>query len=168
MLCVVYSKGIKFKKERLMKMKKRTLNNLISLVLSNILLLLIVFIPANAAVKEEVSPCYNNVVSTDTFVSISNSGVIKTTNSYTGDRTVTTKAVITTYIEKKVLGLFWIRVDIGQVNDEWVDTIYNYEYTGSHSTQLPSTGTYRVTVKYIIYGSGGVADTIVKEVEKSY
>lgn len=151
-----------------MKMKKHALRNLVSLVLSNVLLLLIVFIPANAAVKEEVSPCYNNVVSTDTFVTISSSGIIKTTNSYTGNRTVTTKAVITTYIEKKVLGLFWSRVDIGQTNDEWVDTIYNYEYTGSHSHQLSSTGTYKVTVEYVIYGSGGSADTITKTIEKNY
>lgn len=149
-------------------MKKITLKKLISLILSYVLLLLIVLVPAKAAIKEEIEPCYNNVVSTDTFVSISNSGIIKTTNSYTGDRTVTTKAIITTYIEKKILGLFWSRVDIGQTNDEWVDTIYNYEYIGSHSHQLTATGTYRVTVEYVIYGSGGSADTITKEVEKVF
>lgn len=116
----------------------------------------------------EAVPYYNNVNSTNSSASISSSGVLTVTNRYVGSSSVTTKAIITTYVEKKVLGLFWSRVDIGQTNDEWVDTIYNYTYTGSHSVQLSSTGTYRVTVEYVIYGSGGSADTITKEIEKTY
>lgn len=149
-------------------MKKYTLKKLVSLILANVLLLLIVFVPAKAAVQDEVAPCYNNVVTANSTVAISSSGVATITNMYNGFQNVTTKAVITTYIEKKILGIFWSRVDIGQTNDEWVDTIYNYKYSGSHSVQLPSTGTYRVTVEYVIYGSGGAADTITKEFEKSY
>lgn len=151
-----------------MTMKKYTLKKLVSLILANVLLLLIVFVPANAAVQDEIAPCYNNVVSVSSVASVSSTGVLKVTNSYNGDSSVTSKAVITTYIEKKTLGIFWSRVDIGQTNDEWVDTIYNYKYSGSHSVQLPSTGTYRVTVEYVIYGSGGAADTITKEIEKNY
>ncbi len=120
------------------------------------------------AKADEAVPFYNNVNSTNSSASISSSGVLTVTNRYVGSSSVTTKAIITTYVEKKVLGLFWSRVDIGQTNDEWVDTIYNYTYTGSHSVQLSSTGTYRVTVEYVIYGSGGSADTITKEIEKSY
>ena len=149
-------------------MKKYTLKKLVSLILANVLLLLIVFVPAKAAVQDEIAPCYNNVVSVSSVASVSSSGVLKVTNSYNGDSSVTSKAVITTYIEKKTLGIFWSRVDIGQTDDEWVDTIYNYKYSGSHSIQLPSTGTYRVTVEYVIYGSGGAADTITKEIEKNY
>lgn len=149
-------------------MKKYTLKKLVSLILANVLLLLIVFVPAKAAVQDEIAPCYNNVVTTNSTVSISSSGVATITNMYNGFQNITTKAVITTYIEKKTLGIFWSRVDIGQTNDEWVDTIYNYKYSGSHSVQLPSTGTYRVTVEYVIYGSGGAADTITKEIEKVF
>lgn len=149
-------------------MKKLALKKLLSLILVNVLLLLISSIPVKAAMKEEIAPCYNNVISADTLVSISSSGIIKVTNSYTGANSVTSKAVITTYIEKKILGIFWSRVDIGQTNDEWVDTIYNYKYSGSHSVQLPSTGTYRVNVEYVIYGSGGSADTITRQIEKNY
>lgn len=149
-------------------MKKYTLKKLVSLMLANVFLLLIAFVPAKAAVNEDVAPCYNNVVSVSSVASISSTGVLKVTNSYSGDSSVTTKAVITTYVEKRVLGLFWSRVDIGQTDDEWIDTIYDYEYSGSHSIQLSSTGTYRVTVEYVIYGSGGTADTITKEIEKSY
>lgn len=149
-------------------MKKYTLKKLISLIMANVFLLLIAVVPANAAVQDEVAPCYNNVVTANSTVAISSSGIATITNMYNGFQNVTTKAVITTYIEKKTLGIFWSRVDIGQTDDEWVDTIYNYKYSGSHSVQLPSTGTYRVTVEYVIYGSGGVADTITKEIEKSY
>lgn len=149
-------------------MKKYTLKKSISFVLANVLLLLIVFVPAKATTIEDVSPFYNNVISVSSNASISSTGVLKVTNSYTGDSSVTTKAIITTYIEKKILGIFWSRVDINQTNDEWVDTIYNYKYSGSHSIQLPSTGTYRVTVEYVIYGTGGSADTITKEIQKTY
>lgn len=149
-------------------MKKYTLKKSISFVLASVLLLLIVFVPAKATTIEDVSPFYNNVISVSSNASISSTGVLKVTNSYTGDSSVTTKAIITTYIEKKILGIFWSRVDINQTNDEWVDTIYNYKYSGSHSIQLPSTGTYRVTVEYVIYGTGGSADTITKEIQKTY
>lgn len=151
-----------------MTMKKYTLKKSISFVLASVLLLLIVFVPAKATTIEDVSPFYNNVISVSSNASISSTGVLKVTNSYTGDSSVTTKAIITTYIEKKILGIFWSRVDINQTNDEWVDTIYNYKYSGSHSIQLPSTGTYRVTVEYVIYGTGGSADTITKEIQKTY
>ena len=114
-------------------MKKHTLKKLLSLILANVLLLLIVFVPAKAAVQDEIAPCYNNVVSVSSVASVSSTGVLKVTNSYNGDSSVTSKAVITTYIEKRTLGIFWSRVDIGQTNDEWVDTIYNYKYSGSHS-----------------------------------
>lgn len=120
------------------------------------------------AYADEAVPFYNNVYSVSSTASISSSGLLTVTNSYTGSSSVTTKAVITTYVERKTLGIFWSRVDIGQTNDEWVDTIYNYSYTGSHSHQLSKTGTYRVTVEYVIYGSGGSADTITKEIQKTY
>ena len=66
------------------------------------------------------------------------------------------------------MGLFWTRVDIGTTNDEWVDTINNYRYTGSRTHQLSSSGTYRVTVNFKIYGSGGTADEIEKDIKFSY
>ena len=79
---------------------------------------------------------------------------------YTGLSGKTTKVVITTYIEKKTLGLFWSRVENGQPNNQWVDTSYTF--------QLSSTGTYRVTVTYKVYGSGGAADEIKCVMKDSY
>lgn len=116
----------------------------------------------------EVTPRYNNTVTVTTSGDISSGGLMSVTNRYIGISGTTTKAVITTYIEKKVLGLFWTRVDIGTTNDEWVDTVYDYTYSISHTTQLSSKGTYRATVTYEIYGIGGSPDVIVKTLEKTY
>lgn len=122
----------------------------------------------HAHAADIATPYYNNVVTTDSTASISSSGKLTVRNSYDGEDGVTTKAIITTYVEKKVLGLFWTRVDIGTTDDEWVDTIYDHVYTGSHSIQLSSEGTYRITVKYVVYGTGGAADEIDWEFEREY
>lgn len=126
--------------------------------------------PVSAAVasENEIMPLYNNVASVTANMGISDSGKMTINYSYTGSSSVTTKAIITTYIEKRTLGLFWTRVDNGQTDKQWVDTINNYRYTGSRTYQLSSTGTYRVTINYKIYGSGGSADEIEKQITASY
>ena len=121
-----------------------------------------------AHATEVVTPYYNNTLSARTTISISSTGELSVVNAYHGFQGVTTRAVITTYVEKKFLGLFWTRVDIGTADDQWVDTINNYYYTGGHSLQLRSKGTYRVTVTFTIYGSGGAADEIECQETKTY
>lgn len=59
-------------------------------------------------------------------------------------------------------------MDNGQTDDQWVDTIKNYRYSGSRTYQLSSSGTYRVTVAYKIYGSGGSADNVEQQIKDSY
>lgn len=117
---------------------------------------------------EIATPYYNNTLSARTTISISSTGELSVVNAYHGYQGVTTRAVITTYVEKRVLGLFWTRVDIGTTDDQWVDTINDYYYTGGHSIQLSSKGTYRVTVSFKIYGSGGTADEIECQETKTY
>lgn len=126
--------------------------------------------PVSAAVasENEIMPLYNNVSNATATMSINDSGKMTITYTYTGSSSVTTKAVITTYIEKRTLGLFWTRVDNGQTDKQWVDTINNYKYSGSRTYQLSSTGTYRVTINYKIYGTGGAADEIEKQITASY
>ncbi len=127
------------------------------------------FLPFSlVATAQDIMPCYNNVEYVETRATISSSGEMTITNIVRGEDGFFTRAVITTYVEKRILGIFWSRVDIGQTNDEWIDTIYTNVYSGTHSVQLPSTGTYRVTVEYVIYGSGGSPDTITQEVKKTY
>lgn len=133
-------------------------------------LTIVPFCPVSAAVADgnEIMPMYNNVSSASANININNSGKMTITYQYYGSSAVTTKAVITTYIEKRTLGLFWKRVDIGTTNDEWVDTKYDSTYIGSRTHQLSSTGTYRVTVVYKIYGTGGSADEIECRAQDSY
>lgn len=121
--------------------------------------------PASAS---ELMPLFNNVSSVLNPVTISDSGKLTVTNQYYGYDGTTTKAVITTYVEKKTLGFFWTRIDIGQTDNQWVDTLYGYKNSVAHSLQLESTGTYRVVSIFVIYGTGGTSDEIEKITEKTY
>lgn len=123
---------------------------------------------ASDTLGNDIMPRYNNASSVDTQMSISSSGKMTINYCYEGFPSLTSKAVITTYIEKRTLGLFWNRVDIGQTDNQWVDTIAKYTYDGTRTYQLSSSGTYRVTVTYKIYGTGGSTDTITTEVKDSY
>ena len=146
-------------------MKKNILKRMLSFIAMCMVLISTVSFIANA---EEILPRYNNVSYAESNVTISSSGKMTITNSFSASASVFTKANIKTYIEKKTLGLFWTRVDIGQTDDEWNDVTYDNVYSGTHSHQLEKTGTYRVTVEYVIFGSGGAADTITREIEKTY
>lgn len=115
-----------------------------------------------------MTPYYNNVVTVDSAETISSSGKLTARYSYDRSRGVTTRAVNATYVEKKTLGLFWSRVDIETTNDEWVDTISHYTYTESYSVQLASTGTYRITFKFVVYGNDRLADEITQVKELKY
>ena len=111
---------------------------------------------------------FNNTILASSVAAVSSSGLLTVTNQYQGIPGKTTKGELTTYIEKKTWGLFWKRVDIGEPNNEWYDVIYNYVYAGDHTFQLPSKGTYRITVVYVISGSGGAPDTITRTIKKTY
>lgn len=111
---------------------------------------------------------YNNIVTATSASSISDNGLLTVTNIYQGIKGTTTKGEITTYVEKRTLGFFWTRVDIGQPNNQWLDVVYDYSYYGSHTFQLSSHGTYRITVIYVISGTGGDPDTITQTITKTY
>ena len=111
---------------------------------------------------------YNNTVLASSVASISENGLLTVDNQFLGIRGKTTKGEIATYIDKRILGLFWTRVDIGQPNNQWRDVVYDYIYNGTHTFQLSSHGTYRITVTYVISGSGGEADTITQTITKTY
>jgi len=122
-------------------------------------------ITAKAAVPEKryVTPSY--VSST---MAISDQGVMTITYQYSSDSSNTSKVEITTYIEKRTLGIFWTRVDIGTPDNQWIDTIYNYRYTGSRTYQLSDTGTYRAKVTYNFYNNYVLTDTVECEDTDTY
>ena len=173
--CCIYveSKGAVISVPNLERREK--VKNKASKIVVGVLAICLLVVPFEAVYAEPampdsgiVMPLYNNVVVTACSMNISDSGMMIISYMYSGYEGVTSKAVITTYIEKKVLGLFWQRVDIGTINNVWSKTINEFMYTGSRYYQLSSTGTYRVNVKYEIYGSGGDVDVISYEKSDTY
>ena len=120
------------------------------------------------AAAQMVEPYFNNTVTASNRASVSSSGELTITNSFTAGKNVFSKAIVTTYVEKKVLGLFWSRVDIGQTDNKWIDVRYDNVYDGTHSVQLSDKGTYRVTTEFVVYGSGGPADTVTETATTEY
>ncbi len=143
----------------------KTTRRILALV-QTVLLLAGLAIPALAA--GEITPYYNNTSNDQNSASVSESGVLSILNRHRGIEGTTSKVVITTYVEKKILGLFWSRVDIGQPDNQWVDTTYNINYSKTYTHQLTSTGTYRVTTIFIVSGTGGADDEIVRTSEVTY
>lgn len=143
----------------------KTTRRILALVQA-VLLLAGLAIPALAA--GEITPYYNNTSNTRTVAYISDNGILNVTNRFNGFQGVTSKVVITTYVEKKILGLFWSRVDIGQPDDQWEDTAYGAIFNSTHTHQLTSTGTYRVTAIFVVSGVGGADDTITNTYEVTY
>ncbi len=121
----------------------------------------------NTASAALIEPRFNNTVSASSTASISDSGLLTITNQFKGIKDKTTTGEITTYIEKKS-GLTWDRVNIGTPDNQWYDVVNDYTYIASHTFQLNSQGTYRVTVIYVISGSGGSSDTITRTITKTY
>lgn len=60
--------------------------------------------------------------------------------------------VVKTYIEKKVLGFFWNRVETGTKDNEWTDKFNKKFYVGSHTVKLTESGTYRATLEIYVGG----------------
>ena len=120
-----------------------------------------------SASAAEIVPYWNNTSSTTTNFSISSSGKATITMSCSGDSNFT-RVNIVSYIEKKTLGLFWTRVEIGTNNNEWKDSSNRNPYTQTRSTTLSSKGTYRAVVTYTVEGTGGSDDVIKDTIEDKY
>lgn len=137
-------------------------------IISMFLLTIMVCTLALSVSAAVVQPRLNNTASTSTNFTINSSGKATISAVYNGYKDITTGAVVTSYIEKKTLGLFWSRVDIGEPDNEWVDTSSDYSDIFVHTFNLEDTGTYRATVAYEISGTGGATDVIDYEQERTY
>ena len=108
----------------------------------------------------EAATTYNNTSTTYLDCTVNSSGLLQATLSATGYKNITTHISVELYVEKRVLGIFWKKVDIGCTNNIWTDSTSNYYYSHVFSHSLTSTGTYRVTVTYTVSGTGGSDDVI--------
>lgn len=115
-----------------------------------------------------VEPRFSNVISTKTGFSITDTGLACASVQYYGIEGVTTRIMCKIYLEKKVLGLFWSRVDLGNTNDEWIDTSTEVADMFSHTIQLSSTGTYRAVFYIVAGGTNGDSDVVEETIEVKY
>lgn len=106
--------------------------------------------PASAAVEDNaIMPCYTNATVAEVILAIDDSG-LATVNSYCSAIPGTTWIRATTYLEKKVNGV-WTRVDILSTDDQWVTMINTRLFSVTKTHQLTSRGSYRaVTIFDVI------------------
>ena len=116
----------------------------------------------------EIEPYYTNVFRAGTSFNITPSGLSCVGVTYTGYADLLREAKCEIYLEKKFLGLFWNRVDIGVTDDVWVD--YSNAITDNfyHEFQLSDTGTYRAVFKVTFYGNNGMNDVVEEEIDQKY
>jgi len=133
-----------------------------------LLIVLISTLAISVAATSGIMPRLNNTSGTSTNFTITSAGKATVTATYDAYRSLFTNATITSYIEKRTLGLFWTKVNIDQPNNEWVDTSTDYIDAFVHEIYLDSKGTYRATVIYEISGTGGATDVIDYEQERTY
>ncbi len=138
---------------------KKSLKSAALLTLALLMLATGVYVPFRTA---EAAMMYNNTLSTSVYCSVDSAGTLSAVLNVTGKKGTTTRIETELYVEKKTLGVFWTRVDIGYTNNLWIDSTTNYKYNNTFSTSLDSTGTYRVTVKFTVYGTGGIPDEITQ------
>ena len=130
-----------------MKSKKN-----VAVLLTVLVVACFVFHPAHAATE---GITYSTVKSADVYANVNSGGLLSVSISYSGYNGITTGASITSYVQKQVLGLFWIKVDNGQPNNQWTDNVSGSSYFGSHTLLLSSSGTYRITAQFTMYATTG-------------
>lgn len=119
--------------------------------------------PVNASANSIASPYLNNGASVNTSLSVNSNGVAQIILKYSGDEQNTAGGKITTQLQKRFLLVFWTDVDGGY----WVDESSESSYTAVHTLAV-ATGTYRVQVEYLLYGTDGSVETVNDEVQYTY
>ena len=147
-------------------MKKRILKNVSVFLLILVLCFLLFSLPiqAGASGGPIKSKYYNSVAS---ISGVSSSGYLTITNSYYVTGAGFSSAEIHTYVERRVLGIFWSKVDNGQTDNTWIDTSSKLNFEKNHYLSLPQSGTYRVTAEFTFYGSNG-SESITKQQTVTY
>ena len=125
--------------------------------------LLIALVMPVFAAEGGITPYYNNTGSTETAFVIDENGNAIVSYICFGYEGITTNIVVYTKIEKKFLW-WWNDVD----GASWTDETVGDHCCNEHSIQLTKSGTYRATVTYTVYGIGGQADVITRELEYEY
>ena len=144
---------------------KKTLKRSLLVMLALLTMVIGVFADAK---RTEAAVTYNNAVYATILCSIDSNGTLSTIMTAVGTNGLTKRIGVELYVEKRILGLFWKRVDIGCTNNIWADSTTSITYCNTFTHNLTSQGKYRVTVTYTFYGNGVADDVIVKTDIKTY
>ena len=129
--------------------------------LSMILLLCTVFMTmAGYCRTASAAMNYNNAVNATADSYFASNGKIHAELSVSGIAGTTTSIEADLYVEKRIMGVFWKKVDIGCTNNVWHDATTSYNYSNDFISPVLSSGTYRVNVTFTVSGSGGSPDVI--------
>ena len=133
------------------------------------------FVPVGAegtgnftSVTGTITPRWSNGDACDYNFYILTDGTAKVTVDYVGTSGAFTNVTVTTYIQKRFLGIFWTTVDIGQPDNKWIDTSTDISDRFVHTVSLSNTGTYRAVIKIVFSGTGGADDVIEDKIEATY
>lgn len=118
--------------------------------------------------EERISPRLSNCnTCTFTFtVTDPNRALVGVT--YVANENYFTYARLTVKIQKKVLGLFWSTVDIGEPNNEWVSDCYYVDGYFYNEFAADGNGTYRAVFTAEFHGNSGTTDVIEDTIEVEY
>ena len=128
-----------------------------ALVFAALILITAVMLPIE---KSKAATTYNNTTTASFYTSVGTDGVVSVVLSVFGIKSKTTQINTEINVEKKLILGLWLPILIGYPNNVWTDSVNSFYYSNTFTKQLPSTGTYRVTVTYTVSGSGGSDDVI--------
>ena len=157
-------------------MRKKILY-LLSLVLASSILLLNVecvhsasmdMIYEQSNVDEAIMPCYIGDNMEGYAFTISDTGEACVNVWYSAESSSFKLAKLTVKIQKKVLGLFWKTVDIGEVDNQWTVYSSNVNEVFNYYVNLEDTGTYRAVITLEITTISGSVDEIEETIECKY
>ncbi len=147
-----------------MKAKARTLKTLIT-IFTAILLIISTTLPIFAT--EGVMPVLENC-NTCLFIFCIVDGVATVGIEYEGDTRTFTQVMVSAKIQKRVLGVFWKTVDIGYVDNEWIEFSSQPRNYVAENFPISETGTYRAVFDVQFYGTTGVTDYLDEKVQFTY
>ena len=133
--------------------------------------LVLVCLTAVSAFAQEdygVAPCYDNVFECEFEFSVIDPNIAQVSVEYSGISGDFKKAEITVKIQKKVFLLFWDTVDIGEPNDEWVETSTALNGLFYNTFDVNGTGTYRALITVEFTGVDGSVDVVEETIEYKY
>ncbi len=115
-----------------------------------------------------IAPAFNNCVTCVFGFHINSQGVANIDVEYNGFPDRFTRCQITAKIQKRVLGIFWKRVDIGLPDNYWVSISSDVNGYFFRGFQLSETGTYRAVIVLEVYGVDDTIDKIEETIEAVY